>query len=37
MGQVLPSYQNRQISAFDDRADAPQSGLSSFHLGSIDT
>ena len=26
-GQVLPSYQNRQISALDEAADAPQSSL----------
>ena len=25
VGQVLPSYQNRQISALDETADAPQS------------
>ena len=29
VGQVLPSYQNRQISALDETADAPQSSLSS--------
>ena len=28
VGQVLPSYQNRQISALDETADAPQSSLS---------
>ena len=28
VGQVLPSYQNRQISALDETADAPQSRLS---------
>ena len=27
VGQVLPSYQNRQMSALDETADAPQSGL----------
>ena len=27
VGQVLPSYQNRQISALDETADAPQSSL----------
>ena len=27
VGQVLPSYQNRQISALDEMADAPQSSL----------
>ena len=27
MGQVIPSYQNRQISALDETADAPQSCL----------
>ena len=27
-GQVLPSYQNRQISALDETTDAPQSSLS---------
>ena len=27
VGQVPPSYQNRQIGAFDETADAPQSGL----------
>ena len=27
VGHVLPSYQNRQISAIDETADAPQSGL----------
>ena len=27
VGQVLPSYQNRQTSALDETADAPQSGL----------
>ena len=30
VGQVLPSYQNRQISALDETADAPQSSLFSF-------
>ena len=35
VGQVLPSYQNRQIGAFDETADAPQSGLFSLHLSSI--
>ena len=29
VGQVLPSYQNRQIGALDETADAPQSPLSS--------
>ena len=28
VGQVLPSYQNRQISALDEMADAPQFSLS---------
>ena len=35
VGQVLPSYQNRQISALDETADAPQSSLFSlfsFHF-----
>ena len=27
VGQVLPSYQNRQIGALDETADAPQSSL----------
>ena len=27
VGQVLPTYQNRKISALDETADAPQSGL----------
>ena len=41
-GQVLPSYQNRQISALDETADAPQSGLSPLlslplHLSSFST
>ena len=40
VGQVLPSYQNFQISAFDETADAPQSCLFSFlslslHLSSV--
>ena len=35
VGQVLPSYQNRQISALDETADAPQSSLFSLHLSSI--
>ena len=30
VGQVLPSYQNRQISALDETADAPQFSLFSF-------
>ena len=35
VGQVLPSYQNRQISALDETADAPQSGLSSLLLSCL--
>ena len=35
VGQVLPSYQNRQTSALDETADAPQSSLFSLHLSSI--
>ena len=27
VGQVIPSHQNRQISALDETADAPQSSL----------
>ena len=44
VGQVLPSYQNRQISALDETADAPQSNffsllsfVFSLHLSSINT
>ena len=32
VGQVLPSYQNRQIGALDETADTPQSSLSLFTL-----
>ena len=37
VGQVLPSYQNRQISALDETADAPQSSIFSllFSLSSL--
>ena len=34
VGQVLPSYQNRQMSALDETADAPQSSLFSLLLSS---
>ena len=37
MGQVLPSYQNRQISALDETADAPQSSVFFLHLSSFNT
>ena len=44
VGQVLPSHQNRQISALDETADAPQSNLSllfslslPLHLSSFST
>ena len=37
VGQVLPSYQNRQISALDETDDAPQSSLCSLHLSSVNT
>ena len=37
VGQVLRSYQNRQISALDETADAPQSSLFSLHLSSFNT
>ena len=37
VGQVLSSSQNRQISALDETADAPQSSLFSLHLSSINT
>ena len=35
VGQVLPSYQNRQISALDETADAPQSSLFSLLSSSL--
>ena len=35
VGRVPPSYQNRQISALDETADAPQSGLFSLLSSSL--